>query len=396
MTFLQWLLGMVEVELTSADPAGFLDQANRRGIGIYGAREESLLCWQFWIGRGDWRSLSALAEAKGCTLKLVGRRGFYWKAKGLLKRPVLLLGMAALIALVLWLPTRVLFVTVEGNTQIPSKLILEMAAQSGIEFGASRREVRSEKVKNALLAAVPQLEWAGVNTRGCTAVITVRERSEGEKDQRTASVSRIVACRDGVITSLTAMAGSAQCKVGQAVKAGQTLISGYTDCGISILATRAKGEVYADTGYDLTVITPAQYSARAEKTASEKKYSLIIGKKRINFDKDSGISDPTCAKIYQEYCLTLPGGFQLPVKLAVETWTVCETEAVAAGETEADTLLTDFARRYLLGQMAAGQILSSQQSTVRAGEIYVLSGSYACNEMIGRERSEEIIHGKNN
>ena len=34
MTFLQWLLGMVEVELTSADPAAFLDHANREGIGV--------------------------------------------------------------------------------------------------------------------------------------------------------------------------------------------------------------------------------------------------------------------------------------------------------------------------------------------------------------------------
>ena len=394
MTFLQWLLGMVEVELTSADPAAFLDHANREGIGVYGTREESLLCWRFWIVRGDWRALSVLAEAKGCRLELVSRAGLYWKIKGMLKRPVLLLGMALLMALVLWLPSRVLFVTVEGNLDIPAKLILEMAAESGIEFGASRREVRSERVKNALLAAVPELEWAGVNTKGCTAVITVRERASSEEEAENASVSRIVASRDGVITACTATAGSAQCTVGQAVKAGQTLISGYTDCGISILATRAQGEVFADTHYDLTVFAPVEYAARQAETASVKKYSLIIGKKRIDFDKDSGISDPTCAKIYQEYCLTLPGGFRLPVTLAVEEWTVYETAPEPAGETETEALLTAFAQRYLLGQMAAGQILSAEQSAVRAGEIYVLSGSYACNEMIGRERSEEIMHGK--
>lgn len=394
MTFLQWLLGMIEVELTSADPAGFLDQASREGISVYGTREESVLTWRFWILRGDLRGLSALAEAKGSKLDIVGRKGFYWWALGMLKRPVLVLGLAALVALVLWLPSRVLFVTVEGNTAVPAKLILEKAAESGIDFGASRREVRSEKVKNALLAAVPELEWAGVNTKGCTAVITVRERAENQQSPQGASVSRIVASRDGVITSCTSTAGSAQCAVGQAVKAGQTLISGYTDCGITILATRAKGEIYADTTYDLTAFSPGEYTVRGLESASVKKYSLIIGKKRINFDKDSGILDATCAKIYQEYCLTLPGGFRLPVTLVVEEWTVYETATEPAGDAETEALLSDFARNYLLGQMAAGQILSGTESAVRAGEIYVLLGSYACNEMIGRERSEEIIHGK--
>lgn len=394
MTLLQSLLGMVRVELTSADPAAFAELAGREGIGIYEVREESVLTWRFWISRGDFRLLKELAEARGCRVALIGRRGVYWRTKRGFGRPVLIFGMLFLAVMALWLPTRVLFVQVEGNSNVPTRLILEMAAQSGIEFGASRKAVRSEKVKNALLAAVPELEWAGVNTKGCTAVITVRERSEAEEKLDHASVSRIVASRDGYITSCTVIAGNGLCAAGQTVKAGQTLISGYTDCGITILATRARGEVYADTSRDLTAFLPSQYCFRRGKTASVKKYSLIIGKKRINFHKDSGISDATCAKIYQEYCLTLPGGFELPVRLAVEEWTAYEVSIEALAQPEAEALLLQFARSYLLGQMTAGQILSAEQSAVRAGEIYVLSGSYACNEMIGRERSEESIYGK--
>ena len=37
--------------------------------------------------------------------------------------------------------------------------------------------IRSEKVKNSLLQRIPQLQWAGINTDGCVAVISVREKT---------------------------------------------------------------------------------------------------------------------------------------------------------------------------------------------------------------------------
>ena len=39
----------------------------------------------------------------------------------------------------------------------------------------------------------------------------------------------VVAGKDGVITSVSAMEGNCLCAVGQAVKKGQVLISAYTD-----------------------------------------------------------------------------------------------------------------------------------------------------------------------
>lgn len=36
-------------------------------------------------------------------------------------------------------------------------------------------------MKNALLSAIPELQWAGVNTYGCRAVISVRERTLPER-----------------------------------------------------------------------------------------------------------------------------------------------------------------------------------------------------------------------
>ena len=392
MSFWESLGGMTEVRLTSADPSAALRELNRAGIVIYSAdRPDDDIVVTFMTRRKDYRRLKALAVRRGYTLSLVKRGGLYWAFKGMLRRPVLVIGIFLIIMLTIFLPTRVYFIRIEGNSMIPTKLILEKCEQCGISFGASRRLVRSEKMKNALLEAIPELQWAGINTSGCVATVSVRERSASEIPRKENGVSSIVAVRDGIITECTVIKGNAVCRIGQAVKAGETLVSGYTDCGISIKATRAEGEIYALTQHVLTAVTPENYQKRTVKTRQEKKYFLIIGKKRINLSKGSGISDTTCDKISLESTLTLPGGFALPVILVTEVWTFYDCSEVSPEEADIVELLREFVGNYLTGQMVAGHILNREESLDSHSGLISLQGKYACLEMIGRVRNEEIV-----
>lgn len=378
--------GIVYVELTSADLFGAMSAFQQVEIPIWDVENISELTIRFYTRRGDWRKLCVLLEKRGEELRVLHRKGFFWTLIGLRRRPVLVLGMLFLLALSLWLPSRVLFVQVQGNTNTDARLIAETAAKCGITFCASRREVRSEKMKNALLEAMPQLSWAGVNTYGCTAVISVRERADEQVETERSKVSSIVAMRDGIIREFTVLQGNGLCVVGQAVKEGQVLISGYTDCGISIQATNAKGEVFAETSREITTIFPTVCNQRAKKLREEKKYSLIIGKKRINFSNNSGISGMGCAKIYEEKFLTLPGGFVLPVAIAVETWTWYESV-----DTPWQDDVSSASRQYLLKTMCAGSILLADERFEEYEGLLIMRGSYSCYEMIGITRVEESI-----
>lgn len=381
------IAGMICAELTSADPAGALSAINAAGIELFETVPTGDLTMTFSLYRRDWRALSALASKRGEKLRLCRRQGVYWSLKKALHRPVILTGLILLLFLCLFLPTRIYFVRVEGNTQIPARLILEQAEQCGIRFGASRRAVRSERVKNELLGAIPELQWAGVNTSGCVAIISVQDRSLAEPVEQKTGVSSIIATRDGVITEATVLQGNSLCRVGQAVKEGEVLVSGYTDQGICIQATRAQAEIYAQTNRTLTVLAQPDCLVRGKIDHTVEKFSLRIGKKQINFYQNSGILDTSCVKMYEEYPLTLPGGFTLPVCLVREQWTFYECEAAAVEQTELRETLSSFARRYLQAQMVAGQIQWQDEQIIDGR----LLGEYACQEMIGREQSEEII-----
>ncbi len=381
----------MDIQIVAADPEGFCTAAAEAGILLHHVKrpeELTLLC----SGReGDLPALKMLSAAQGAELRVLRRRGASVWISGLVKRPVLVLGLLSLMLLSVLLPRRVLFIQVDGNIQVSAGTILEAARDAGLYFGASRRELRNQQVKNSLLAALPELRWVGVNTRGCTARITVQEGSalegpEGNREFLTASHS-------GIVAHITVSRGTALCQVGQAVERGQVLISGYADCGGVSLQTGAQGRVLALTQRKIALFAASETLQRGENPQKRVQVSLILGKKRINFGKDSRICPGTCGRMYTEYWLKLPGGFVLPVCLAVERVFLFETRD--AQEREGENFLKEFARLYLLGQMDSGRILREDWLFL-PGDPVRLEGEFTCQEEIGMPQREMIgeYHGK--
>jgi len=398
VNILQSLAGMTELRITGADIAAALDTLTKNGIQVVSSAAENDVTYRLTLYRNDCKKAVYLLEKRGNEVEITRKRGIYWYFQRLICRPVLVLGCALLFCMALYMPTRIYFVRVEGNETIPANQILEAADGCGIRFGASRREVRSEQMKNRLLHNMPQLQWAGVNTYGCVAVITVKERTDPEAEFDFPEVGSIVASRDGIILSCTATSGNLLCRPGQAVRAGEVLISGFTDCGLCIQATLADGEVYAQTERQIRAVIPTEYVKCIAQETGVKKISLIIGKKRINLWKDSGICDTTCGRMYKEYYMTLPGGFQLPIGIAVENCTAYETVPETLPAQTCEEILSGFAQKDLSRQMIAGSIVQKEEQFREEEGIYVLKGTYICTEMIGRVRQEQIgeYNGENN
>ncbi len=394
MNLWQSLSGILCIRITSADPGKILDTLNASGIILMDVAAEDALTIQCRIRRCDWQCVRILCDKQGCTLKLIEKKGIYWRKDQLLKRPILLVCVILFILFVGFLPTRVLFFEVNGNTALPDRMILEAAERCGIRFGASRSAIRSEKMKNALLGELPELQWAGINTFGCRAVISVKEQQQTVVPNEFPSVTSIIAARDGVITSCTATRGNAVCTVGQSVKKNQLLISPYADCGLSIKVVPAQGEVFAQTSRKLQIVFPSMHTDVQQEGKCTKRYSLIFGKKRINLHNGSGISDVTCDRMYSEYYLTLPGEFRLPVSLAAETIISRTGSPVEISKSAAEQVLASFSRDYVLHQMIAGTILSELHSLAKDGAVWVLDSSFICSEMIGRivEERNEVTH----
>lgn len=257
------LSNLLQIELTGADISNSLRAINDRNIPISNLQIIDDLTVRFAVKHCHIKEIEDIAGRKGDSIAIVSRKGIFWTLQNLKKRIVLVAGMIVWISTAIILPGRILFVEVEGCDKVPANVILEAAQNVGIGFGASRRAVRSEKMKNSLLGTVPQLQWAGVNTYGCTAVISARER-EDEKQKQQFTVSQTIAASDGVITSCVVTGGTALCSEGQVVQKGEILISGYTDCGGVITAGRGYGEIFAQTRHPFVAVSPVERVLRDE------------------------------------------------------------------------------------------------------------------------------------
>ena len=384
MNLIWFLKGWVRLRLTSADPASrlreFAGQGNLEQIEYLDD-----LTVEFRIAASDGAKLrisdgERLEKIDAGGLPVFLRWLWSWR---MVAATVVILG--ALTALI---PTRVWFLEVRGEG-VPTALVLERAAECGVYFGAPRREIRSEQVKNHLLWAIPELRWAGVNTDGCRAVITVscRDPGETEPDERPGD---IVAAVDGVVTEVTLEAGTARVKPGQAVQMGETLISGTTDLGHSIRVEQASGEVYGLTRRIYGLRLPAETRLRGENSRVVRKFSLRIGKKYVNFSNDSGILYGTCVKMRTVKYLTLPGGYKLPVALVTDTYLLAEIQTVSR-EMDGEALLRE-ARRYARQQMTAGTILSERLLFEDAAPTVV----FECRELLGVFRPGITSEGDTN
>lgn len=389
MGIFQSMGGTLRLEITCADPTRLIKKLNESLIPLYDVSCVDALTIRGTLARADYKSAKRMIEKYGGKATLLQRSGLYWHMRSLLGRPVLLLGFAMILVLTLYLPSRILFVQVEGNERIPTRLILEAADSCGICFGASRSDVRSEKLKNKLISEIPQLQWAGINTRGCVATITVRERRIPDHQEENQGVSSIIASRDGVIQEITVTKGNALCQVGQAVKAGQTLVSGYTDCGIAIKVSQAEAEIYAQTRRSVNVVALRESVQKTQIIDRKKVYYLIVGNK---IHPLFGETEPKASegffwqKTQQVTTLTLPGGFTLPVSLLVCEYACYET-SFSAAVTKQRSLL-QFAENYILTQMVSGRVVSAVHFTPEDGPDNMLQAEFSCIEMIGKVQQE--------
>ena len=397
MNWMAIMLGTACVQITSAEPLALMCTLAGEKYTLYDIGQNDPLTITVQILARDYRRFCDYLDKFGYQYSVIQKTGAYWFWPSIVNRGWLIGGLMLILIATVLIPTRIFFVKVAGAENLSEKYILEQAMTCGVTFGASRKQVRSEKIKNALLEAVPELQWAGINTSGCVATIQVREKNTAEEPENAMRIGNVIAERDGMIYSCTVEKGYPLCHVGQAVQKGQVLVSGYQDLGLFVTASPVKADIYALTQRTVCTITPTKYQTRINETKEFCKYNIQVGKNIIKLYKDSGIYDGSCVKMYEEYYISVPGGFYLPVAIVKEQ--VFYNDILDAQETDLKCFdwLNGCTESYIIQQMIAGQILHENTDVEMLGPVCVQYGKYACVEMIGKNISEETVekYGKN-
>ena len=376
--------GYAIVELTGAEPERCLNRFAQRGIAFWDVEKPDELHLRCRVLLRDVQAAEQAAMRELCTLECLKQCGFRAVFYGVLARPVLVAGLLLAVALTLFLQNYVWFLQVQGNETIPAQEILRELDDLGVHFGTKGSDIDSQMLKNQMLNRIPALQWLAVNRSGgvVTVLVSEREPDATNRDRRVAA--NVVAKRAGVITSMSVLNGFAQVQSGDAVLAGQLLVSGVASWETHTQVTRAMAEIYAMTLHEQQVTIPAEYAQKVYTGREYRHVSLIFGRKRINLSGNSGIFSGTCDKMIDSRVLTLPGGYVFPLTVETEIVREYELQPEKLPQSVAQALLTEYIQNSVRQSMVAGTILQEDYRLTKAAGGYVLSGALSCEEMIAR------------
>lgn len=368
------------ISVCGAEVEGLLNRLAERNVAFWSLERLDALHYTMHIYEKDRKTVETLAEKSFCEVEIseISKRRRHWKL--LKKRPVLVLGLVLAIALSFAAQSAVLSVKIDGNETLHDEEILRALEELGITVGSSA-DVDQQLTKHRMLNLLPELSWVGVNRSGFQINVLVTERSFATTNRPDHLAAHLVASRDCVLTKTIVSEGQSLVKVGDTVAAGQTLVSGLEDYGLSVRAVCAEGEIYGQTWYSGIVATPSKTGEKQYTGAQWTQYSLIVGRKRINLSGNSSFSGASCDKIVTVTELKLSDA-AFPVRLEKVTfreYTLAETETP-----NAEARLQEAWQEFLLSQMIAGKILSTDFSFRTFGDLYLLRAESTCEEMVAR------------
>ena len=387
------LTGYAQFEI-KGDSARFLNVTAKSGLGFWDfTKREDLAC--VTCRAGDYRRLLPFARRCRVKLRCVKKGGLPFAVRRLWQRKGLMIGAACGTALYLFLSSFVWGVTVSGTELLTDKQVLQAARENGVYAGALKSSFAPKLAGHSMIADLPQLKWASVNTDGCFVEVAVGEKAEKAEIYDVLNWSNFVAAREGSILSIEAERGRPEIALGDTVEKGDLLISGlyrerldpWTPPPKNPVETlgAARGSVVAETFREFTV-----------QVSAEKKELLPNGKKQVNSALHCfGLTIPLswnsvpreeCRSYRQDSVLT---ALDTPLPLWIER-TVYEFLEETSRPLSREELQEEALRKLREAQKAAlpagSKILQEELSYSFPDGMCILSAQCRCEEEIGEVR----------
>lgn len=394
---LKWLTnalrGKVCLEVEGAFPERFLNLCAQRGILFWNVEWLEATRLRLTVTRRGAGAAVELGERVMCTVTRAGQAGALAFLERFRRRYALLIGLALSLTAVCVLSQFILTIQVEGNTTVPTAVILTELRRQGLRPGVYGPGLDEEELRTRALLQLPELSWMSVNLYGTRAQVLVREATPEPEVVDLSQTGSVVARASGIITGIEPLSGEALVEEGDTVLEGETLISGtvhlaapqYSEVpDLGTLQVRAEGKVYARTWRTLEAEIPLETQVKTYTGEEETCWSATILGQRLVFFGNSGIPFDQYDKINQVWELTLPGGREMPLTVQKETCRAYTTAAAEIDNHAARSLLEERLLDALEDAVGEGKIVSTDYTAVEKDGMLHVTLQAECTEEIGR------------
>ncbi len=388
------ITGYVKIAVTGRESYRFLNLCMKSGLSFWGYKNKSdgySACMRF----KEYKKLRHIKRRCDVKIKLTKKCGLPLRLNIFKKRKGLAFGLLFSIALYCFLLSRVWVISVEGSGIHTKEEILEVAQNAGVYISAPRSGFSERYSTMQMLLELEHLEWATVNTQGCTVTLAVKHKEDApeiiETDENI--VQNIVASKAGIIKSIEAQDGKVWVEVGDTVYENELLVSGVWDSNINkdewaktddvtIFMTKARATIIAQT--------ERSFEASMEKTKTNYERGDSFSQYSLNFFglnlplNPLLIFDGEYEKRSQENSLYLLD-LEMPVGINQNTFTRLYPYETIISEETAKTLLEEELLKQI--EESGVEIIEMKETNLTLdGGLYNAKIDVICYENISKEQ----------
>lgn len=290
----------------------------------------------FFVSLFTCRRLQRRCRELGIALKTEEGQGLPMLLYRLRHRLGLWLGVLCACLLVFWSGRFVWHIEVTGNSEMTEREVVEELRACGFGVGSYIPTLHTASLENRLLLASERISWASVFLDGTVARVEIIERVAPPEEASVTRPANLIAAADGQIESLELLRGNCVVSVGQAVRAGELLVSGIYDSAVmGFRYTRAAGRVWARTEREITVEIPLLDTEKQYFAPKTDEITLNFFNFSMKIFKSTGNIPHSCDIIEEERSCKLPSRYPLPVSLTVTSALPYEEVSCERGYEEA-------------------------------------------------------------
>lgn len=387
LRIIQYFMGYIRFRADGGSPERFLNLVSRNDIVLWDIRSKDGVLYASTLSR-HYRKLHPLAVSAGVVLTRVAQKGVPFQAKRFARHAGVLVGLLVFLVLVWFFSSFVWEIDVAGNQSVSSVQVEHVLAELGLRPGAFSMFLQVRYIQNGLLLRIPELSGVTINLHGSTAYVRVRERRYPPDIVPQALPCNVKSARDGEIIQMKTYAGKPMAQTGDAVTAGQLLISGVVqDKDGALQLVHARGEVVARTRRDLSVTVPFHDKVRTETGREVRRYTVNV------FDYGIPLYFGALQGDYNRFSYTKNVelfGVRLPVSVTTRVCRECKPLSVTYSTQQAEAAAKQEMAQKEKAELSGVRILSRASDGKVDANGYTLTVHAVCEEDIALGEAIQI------
>ncbi len=248
-----YLTGYVIIEIKGKGLERFVNRAAQSGVALWRIRRTAADRITARVGIGGFYALRNLVRKTGLRVRIIGKRGLPIALSRARGREALLFGWMLVLAAILAASRFIWHISIDGCDVVGEIEIKRTLAEFGVETGSPRTATSTFDLGGKLMQSDPRIAWAGVRLEGVILRVSIVEAAPYVPEDDGDEPGSLFAKKDGVVIRVVVEGGKAKVHAGDAVLAGQELITGVIrNDELGTMLARAKGEVVAQVVYSLS------------------------------------------------------------------------------------------------------------------------------------------------